>query len=493
MKASDPASCNAQFSAALLLVIAVILAYWPSAQALWGFWIDPDSAGTHGVLVGALAAWLLWRNRRGLAAITPQASPWAMAVLIVTSLAWLVFWRADIPALHIILFPALMAAAICAVLGWGALRWIAFPIAFLYFAVPSWDVLIGPLQSLTVRACGLLAPLFGIPTVVQGNLLQLPGIGTFEIGRGCSGVNFLASGLAVAAFAGELERASVLRRFTLLVIMGIAAIVSNWIRVLVVVDAGYSTHMRHYLVSRSHYLFGWILFTIVMAVFAWVCCRAPAAVEGIGGAAQQRPAAKSLAAYSALVLGLMVLPPALAYGVMGTGTTGSSPLAFRAPPAATGWRGPETGEGERFLYQAPGGGTVGLTALTSASPIQGLAGLVKSITGSVRTPDMSSKAISVGGLPYLETETTTGAGRSLLVWSLYEVGGRRFATPLMSRLWYGISSLSSRPHPVLFAFWADCNASCDAARDRLTDFASSVGPTLSVTRVLPINSKTREL
>jgi hypothetical protein len=99
----------------------------------------------------------------------------------------------------------------------------------------------------------------------------------------------------------------------------------------------------------------------------------------------------------------------------------------------------------------------------------------------------------VDGVPYLETETSSGDGRLLLVWSLYDVGGRRFATPLMSRLWYGISSLGGHPNPVLFAFWTDCNASCDAARRTLTDFARSIGPTLSAGRAVPTHPKTRTL
>jgi len=168
----------------------------------------------------------------------------------------------------------LILLGIAAALGWKAARWALFPIGFLYFAVPSWDVLVAPLQSLTVVVIGAVAPLVGIHGHVEGDLF-ITAVGTFEIGRGCSGVNFFAIGLAVAALLGELEDASALRRFNLLCIMGIAAIVSNWVRVLIVVDAGYTTNMRHVLVSRSHYMFGWVLFSIVMFAFIWWCARAP--------------------------------------------------------------------------------------------------------------------------------------------------------------------------------------------------------------------------
>ena len=78
----------------------------------------------------------------------------------------------------------------------------------------------------------------------------------------------------------------------------------------------------------------------------------------------------------------------------------------------------------------------------------------------------------------------------MLVWSTYDIGERRFATPLLSRLWYGISSLRASPGPALFAFRTSCAASCDAARTVLTDFARTIGPqlTVSMSRPSPIHS-----
>jgi exosortase len=484
MKASAPAWLLARLSAGL--IAAVVLAYWPSARALWLFWTDPDSAGTHGVLVALLSAWLFYRNRYRLGAVATKPAPLAMVLLALTSLAWLVFWRAGIPALHIILFPALMGLGIAAALGWQAARWVAFPLGFLYFAVPSWDVLVGPLQTIAAHATGLLAPLLGIPAEVQGYLVQLPGVGTFEIGRGCSGVNFLAIGLAVAALLGELEGASVWRRLSLLCIMGCAAVVSNWIRVLVIVDAGYTTNMRHVLVSRGHYMFGWILFSIVLFAFTWLFARPQAAPES-RPPPPASPGSRGMPAYAAIVLGL-IAPPLLAYSFIGTADASVASHSFYAPGGTAGWAGPFVTHSDAtakpgFTYRAATGASVELVAFSSGARMSPL-------VSAGETAVTDTHRVSVDGLPYTETVTTDGEGRRALVWSTDDSDERRFATPLLSRLWYGISSLRSGPGPVSFAFGTGCEASCDAARATLTDFARTIGPqlTVSMSRPSPIHS-----
>jgi len=478
MKASAPALTNALLCAVLIALVAVV--YWPTSSALWVYWTDSEGEGTHGTLVALISAWLLYRNRHVLNETPAKPTLWLLFPLFIMNVAWLVFWRAHIPALHIILFPALIMLGVAAALGWKAARWVVFPLGFLYFAVPSWDVLTGPLQMLTVVAVGSLAPLIGIPSHVAGDLLQLPGIGTFEVGRGCSGVNFFAIGLAVAALLGELEVASARRRLSLLAIMGIAAIVSNWVRVLIIVEAGYKTNMRHYLVSRSHYMFGWVLFSIVMFGFVWFCARAIRAPGGVTAPASAAdPGLARLRAQAAVMLSLVALP-LLAYGLGGTAEAAVTPFVFRAPEGTGGWRGPVMSE-QRFVYEAPTGDDVELTALASSvhDPGKELTAVLTSLAGTSDPTGTRSREVMVGGLPYTETVTTDSKGRPILLWSTYDIGGRRFVTPLLSRLWYGVASLGGSVRPVLFAFWTSCTASCEASHRTLTDFAKTLGPQLS--------------
>jgi exosortase len=232
------AARNALVSAALVLI--AILVYWPSVAALWGWWTNDNHGGAHGLIVAPLAIWLLYRGRHHLATLTARPSVLACGLLLLASIAWLIFWRAGIQELHLLLLPVLMGLAICAALGFQALRYIAFPLGFLYFAVPAWGIFIEPLQRITVLAVGLLAPLVGVHEYIQGDLVIMPGVGIIEIGASCSGANFFCVGLAIAALLGELEAASLGRRAWLLAVLGVMAVVANWVRVLIIVEAGYS-------------------------------------------------------------------------------------------------------------------------------------------------------------------------------------------------------------------------------------------------------------
>src|SRR4029077_4676824 len=95
----------------------------------------------------------------------------------------------------------------------------------------------------------------------------------FEVTLACSGVVFLVQGLAVAVLLGELEQASLGRRVRLVASMVAVALIANWIRVLALVQIGYSTDMRHVLVSRDHLEFGWALFVLVLVAFVWLATR----------------------------------------------------------------------------------------------------------------------------------------------------------------------------------------------------------------------------
>ena len=54
------------------------------------------------------------------------------------------------------------------------------------------------------------------------------------------------------------------------------ALVTNWLRISIIVVAGHLTNMQHYLVSGEHYSFGWGMFAVAMAVFFLIVRRWPA-------------------------------------------------------------------------------------------------------------------------------------------------------------------------------------------------------------------------
>jgi len=474
------------------MIILAGAVYWPSTSALWDFWVDDNHRGSHGPLVLAICAWLLFRARHQLAAVRVRPSFAASGLLLLCSAAWLVFWRAGIQELHILLLPLLMGLAVLATLGFEAAMQVALPLGFLYFAVPAWGIFVGPLQGLTVKAVAVLAPLIGVPAQVQGNLVQLPGVGVFEIAGGCSGANFFTVALALAVLVGEIERASVARRALLVAVMGALAIVSNWIRVLVVIQAGYTTNMRHVLVTGSHYTFGWVLFMIIMAGFVWFFMRPsrdarPPNSPGAGAL----PSAPMIA--YVLVIAALALMPLTTYGVVATLDSGLAPITFVAPPARAGWQGPLADEGGSWKpefvgshsqwhisYRDPAGHAVEVMVIGYTSQAQGreLVSSENSLLGAGSATTLGESTVELGRDSYIETLADDDRGSRSVMWSVYDIGGREFAAPLMSQLWYGMRSLSGAPYSALFAFRAVCEGSCDAARNTLRSFVETMGPDL---------------
>ena len=487
MQAPAPALRNFLLSAGL--ITAAVLIYFPSTAALWSYWINDNRSGMHGLLIAPLCAWLLYEARYELAAVQPRPSLLAGVLLVLGSIAWLVFWRAGIQELHLLTLPVLMGLAVYAALGWRAALLVAVPIGYLYFAVPAWGIFGRPLQNLTVWAMSWMTPLVGVKGQFHGDMLNMPGVGVIEIGTSCSGVNFLTIALALAVLMGELEKASLRRRAVLFVSMGILGVLANWIRVLIIIEAGYETHMRHVLITRGHYTFGWVLYLLLMVPFIWLVGRPKAPTSPPLTGSSGVFSAPAWSAYGAALAALIVLPAAVYTVIVGLDTR-APPVTFVAPAGRDGWQGPSitdwkpdfVGQHSQWssAYQGPGGRGVEMVAI--GYPVQGqgreLVNEENALFGaSVSLDTVAEDKVTLGEESYIETVVADEHGHRSLVWSVYDIGGRAFVTPLFSQLWYGIRSLGGSPYSMLFAFRAPCasSSSCDEARAALRSFASSMG------------------
>src|SRR5581483_11151328 len=268
--------------ASVLLLAGVI--YWPDIAALGPYWAGQDANAQTGVLIAALSVFLLVRSRERFERIALEQVPWAALPLLVCAAASLISWRAGILTLQLFFLPAILWLALLALLGWGAARPAGFAIGFLYFALPGWGLLGPALQRLTAWAVGMIGPIIGLPLAMSGMTVRLPEGMLFVVAPECSGVDFLTVGLAVAALQGELERAALRRRARLIGGMILLAVVSNWLRVLLIVEIGYRSHMRNAFATRDHLALGWVVFACALLVFVWMAGRTAVRVaQGAAG------------------------------------------------------------------------------------------------------------------------------------------------------------------------------------------------------------------
>jgi EpsI family protein len=488
---------NAMRVASVLLLVAAL--YWPDAVALGRYWLDQDVNAQAGVLIAVLSVFLLFRLRGRFAQISMGPVLWACLPLIACGAASLIGWRAGILTLQLFFLPLILWFAVLAVLGWQAARLTAFALGFLYFAVPGWGLLGPALQHLTAWAVGVFGPVFGLPVAMSGTSASLPGGLRFVVEPACSGVDFLTVGLAIATLQGELEPARLSRRARLIGGMTLLAIVSNWIRVILIIEIGYRSHMRSALATRDHLAFGWVIFACALAVFVWLAGRSVAAPSDARG---ERPHGEDAAPPTAypthpwrygLVAAGLLAAPALAYARLPATEARAGGAVFELPPGRTPWQGSAAAADSswqpefvgahverRARYQSADGHAVEVVAIGYPRQAQGaqILSAGNSILGNHGWAMEAVVLVQGAGVPHGEVIAVDPQGRRSVIWSIIDIGGRLFGEPLSSQLWYGARALTGTPYSALFALRVECDGSCDAARATLVDFLRVNGAAL---------------
>ena len=476
------------------LIIAVVTAlYWPTALSYALLWTDHDNPSyTHGYLIAAMCLALIYTRRNGLTGPKQRASPGVYVALVLLGLGWLLAYRAGIQSAHQLLFPIILWTAIYAVFGARIGGSCLFAVAFLYFALPIWGVINGVLQSLTVAATHLILLLIGLPARFDGNFVEIPE-GTFAIEGGCSGLHFMVVGLAIAAYYGELHRDTPRNRMLLVGLAGALALLSNWVRVSVIIEAGHLTHMQTYLVRVSHYGFGWVVFAVAMAVFFLLASRLPARADVSSATSAASDASMgwrpfSLAPLAALAV--LALAPALSWVAMHGDATAVA--ANLAPVPVPGWSGPLAASSpwrpifigadrERFATYERGARVVEWYTADYAFQRQGrkLLGYYNSIIGRGAFMVLDQGIEADPSQRFVSLELRDEEGSQSLIWYAYRIGGRAMTSALYAQLWYGATSLTGPVDSQIVAIRAKCEPDCAAAREQLRLFALSICDTTS--------------
>lgn len=160
-----------------------------------------DSEFSYGFLVPLISLWLVWIKREQLAGLVKRPSPAFGALVILLSGFLLLAGRAGgfVLAEGISLL-FMLPGIVLFLLGWGYLKALALPLAYLNFMVPWMEEIMNhlhrPFQLLSAKLGALLLYNLGIPVFRDGTNIMLPGV-SMEVARGCSGVQFLISVIAL--------------------------------------------------------------------------------------------------------------------------------------------------------------------------------------------------------------------------------------------------------------------------------------------------------
>lgn len=475
-----------------LVIVAAIVAYWPTVESLLRFWNDYDNLSyTHGYLIVAVCGWLTWRARHRIAGSWGGLSISGLIALLTLSVAWGVAYVAGIEVGHQLLFPLLVLAAIVSFAGWRTGGVMLLPVGYLVFAIPVWDLINGLLQQLTVVAVTLFLKLVAVPAWFEGNLVHL-GAGTFEIAGGCSGLHFFIVANAIAILYGELGHDTLATRIKLVLIAAGMALVMNWVRVATIIVAGYLTDMQSFLVKIDHYYFGWALFGVLLALYFWAMPKlldlqpnVPPPVAG-GRAAPQVSLAVA-GAMAVTLAGLFAVPVLVhraqaAVTASAEGSAGAPVLdGWLGPlPAAGSWRPEQAGADrtERVAYRNTGT-EVELYQAYYRSQAQGreIGGYGSNLLAGTDWTIVDARAVTVAAtqpaFSYVQLTVAGRDGKQWIVGYFYDVGGRTFTRELLAKLYYPFALLQERPDSRVIAAAVACGDDCGAAATELNRFLTA--------------------
>jgi exosortase len=148
--------------------------------------------------------------------------------------------------------------------GAGWLRHFAFPIVFIFIAVP-WPTLVETpviqgLMRIVAHVAAETAMLLGIPAQVEGNLIRVS-TGLVGVNEACSGIRSLQTSLMIGLLFGELKRLSLSRRVALVAGAVAIALFANFFRAVFLVMVAGTENISE--VTRWHDVAGYTILALV--------------------------------------------------------------------------------------------------------------------------------------------------------------------------------------------------------------------------------------
>ena len=265
----DPRASPWRTSLAAVLLALVWIGAWyaRTAASMADMWATSDTYA-HGFVVAPIGAWLVWRLRERVGAMTPRSSWTAIVLLAGAGFFWLLGQLGAVNALAQGAFVAMVVLTVPAVLGWDIARVLMFPLCFLFFAVPIGDFLMPVLMERTGDFTVAALRVTGVPVYREGLVIVIPS-GRWSIVEACSGVRYLIASLMAGTLFAYLNYRANWRRWVFVGVSIAVPIIANWLRAYLIVMLGHLSSNR-LATGVDHLVYGWLFFGIVMLLMFWI-------------------------------------------------------------------------------------------------------------------------------------------------------------------------------------------------------------------------------
>ena len=269
MRASRPTARLISWHTATLILLAAWLYAPIILRLVRQWWSDPNFS--HGFFVPVFSAFVLWQNRTRLREMQRKPSTWGLPIILV-SLAMLVvgIFGAELFLSRVSLI-VLISGLVIFFLGWAIFREVLFPLLFLVLMVPIPAIVFSqitlPLQILASKVAAWTLPVFGVPVLREGNIINLPSM-PLEVAQACSGIRSLMSLLTLAIMYGYLMERRTWVRIVLALASVPIAVAANGLRIV-----GTGLVVQYWDPDKAegffHLFSGWLVFVVsLLMLFA---------------------------------------------------------------------------------------------------------------------------------------------------------------------------------------------------------------------------------
>ena len=246
-----------------ILAALSVWVYWSTLVHLLGqWWHDPNFS--HGFFVPLFSAFVLWQQRDQLFALDHKPSWSGLAVLFLGLTILIVGQMGAELFLARSSLLLLLAGLVILFSGWKVFGAVLFPWAFLLLMIPIPALLFNqitfPLQILASKVSAAILPLFGVPILREGNVINLSSM-ALEVAEACSGIRSLLSLLTLAIIYGYFMDKRLWVRWVLALASVPIAVAANSIRIV-----GTGLLVQYWDAEKAegyfHASWGWIIFVV---------------------------------------------------------------------------------------------------------------------------------------------------------------------------------------------------------------------------------------
>jgi exosortase len=249
----------------VVAILLCVLYYRVAIKLVYDWYSLPDYS--HGFLVPLFAVFLVWDKRKVLST-TPIKQTWAGISLVVLSIAVLILGVYGVELFTSrISFVMMLTGLVWTFFGWAMVRALRFPLLVLILAIPFPAIVFNqitfPLQLLASKIASDVLPLLGVPTLHEGNVIELP-VMKLEVAEACSGIRSLMSLFTLSVFYGYFLEHSNGRRMVLALASIPIAVAANVVRIV-----GTGLCVQYWDPEKAlgffHEFSGWVMFVISLA------------------------------------------------------------------------------------------------------------------------------------------------------------------------------------------------------------------------------------